>query len=270
MSLSKFNWQSPPWQGGTRKYRLGLRPIALDKWFATPISDALYHHKKALMDEQYNNVVQVVDGSAAAQAALAENFDPETLKRFNYPDVIAGLSLTVSDDLCLIEARGEQRLLAASVCSPSYWNLRDKIGRPLSAIHAPVRTLEEKIGEKIARFISNVPTRTPFERINWFVHSDRQRFHPETSAQTLGDPATWIVRSERETLCRFTDDLALFTIDVRFADLAVIHAFPQARQDLASSLSGFDDDEINYFGGREKVRKLSAYLAAEPTPDPVF
>ncbi|MBO6565473.1 MAG: DUF3445 domain-containing protein [Pseudomonadales bacterium] len=254
-----FDWNSPPWQGGVVKYRLGLQPIQLADWFDAPISDDLFAHKKKLLDEKYEQVVQVTEFSEPAQRALASNFAQLDPQDFAYPDTIAHLGLQVADDLCLIESGGEQRMLAASVCSPTYWDVRDKIGCSLVEIHGPVATLEEKIGYKIARFINNAPVLQPFERVNWFIHADQDRFHLKP-VSIQGEPESWFVRSERETVCRFHEDFALFTINPRFARLAEIHEYPEATVDLIKSLSSFDQKEIDYFGGAKKHRLLLEYL----------
>ena len=86
------------------------------------------------------------------------------VKDRNYLDLIADISLSVPDDLCIIECRGKQRLVAASICSPSYWNIKSKIGKSLREIHKPVKTLNEKIGNPIEKFISNAPQDKPFLR----------------------------------------------------------------------------------------------------------
>ena len=49
------------------------------------------------------------------------------IKHTKYPDLIAELSLNIQDDLCLMESQGQQKLLAASICSPSYWDVRTKM-----------------------------------------------------------------------------------------------------------------------------------------------
>ncbi len=197
--------------------------------------------------------------SESAQESLAAHFPTRELGSFQYPDLIAHLSLQVADDLCLIEAQGRQRLLAASVCSPTYWDVREKIGQSLADIHQPVTTLEEKIGSKVARSISNAPLLTPFERVNWFIHADQERFHPE-AVKIEGEPSGWFVRSERETICRFHEDFALFTINVRFAELREIQDYPDARRDLIKSLESFDREEVEYFGGQSKYQQLIEYL----------
>ena len=76
--------------------------------------------------------------------------------------MIAELSLNIQDDLCLMESQNEQRLIAASICSPSYWDVKTKIGRPLREIHDPVVSLDEKIGNRISTFIRQAPVMKPF------------------------------------------------------------------------------------------------------------
>lgn len=257
-----FDWNNPPWKGGVKKYRLGLQPVPLADWFQRPISSELFAHKKRLLDQRYADVVQVYGASGTAQVKLAEHFESAKLDGLDYPDTIAHLSLQVADDLCLVASAGEQRLLAASVCSPSYWNVREKIGQSLAEIHQPVTSLEGKLGERIASSISNAPLLQPFERVNWFVHGDQERFHTTPEENLQGHPSTWFVRSERETICRFSEDYVLFTINVRFAPLSEIAAYPEARMDLKKSLQGFDADEMTYFGGDKKIQRLMSFLAS--------
>lgn len=265
--VGNFPWQRPPWQGGTSKYRLGMRPISLEHWFQGQPSADLRVHKYSLLKRNYRQVVQALPEARNAQALLAEQmqthgwYDETGCDTTDYPDLIAALSLQVSDDLCLMQTGGEQRLIAASVCSPSYWNIKEKIGLALSDIHRPVTSLQQKIGSQIQRFIAQAPLMTPFERSNWFVHGNHQRMHLAPEGEIVGSPQQWILRSERETLCRFHDDYLLFTINVRFAPLRDIAHYPQALEDLIASLSRFDAEEIDYFGGGAKYQRLGEYLA---------
>ena len=265
--VGNFPWQRPPWQGGTSKYRLGMRPISLEHWFQGQPSPELRVYKYGLMKKAYDQVVQALPESRSAQALLGQQMQAYSWYKetgghvTDYPDLIAALSLQVSDDLCVMESSGEQRLIAASVCSPSYWNVKEKIGLSLSDIHQPVTSLQQKIGSQIQRFIAQAPLMTPFERSNWFVHGNRQRMHLAPEGNITGSPEQWFLRSERETLCRFHDDYLLFTINVRFAPLRDIVHYPAALEDLTDSLSRFDADEIDYFGGDTKYQRLGEYLA---------
>ena len=144
---------------GKQKYRLGLKPISEDKWLNRKIGPNLYSYKKKLLDNNYNNVVAVTMIRFMPKKALSEKF---SLKESIYNDLIADLSLLIQDDLCLIRANANQELLAASICSPSYWNVKSKIGKPLREIHQPVTTLNEKIGDRISTFIKQAPLMKPF------------------------------------------------------------------------------------------------------------
>ena len=127
-TINEDFWSSPPWGTGEKKYRMGLKPIAIDSWLNRSPDKKLINHKKNLFSKSYEKVVATTADSKDAQKQLGEIFG---IKKTSYPDLIAELSLCIQDDLCLLESSGEQRLLAASVCSPSYWDVRTKIGKPL-------------------------------------------------------------------------------------------------------------------------------------------
>lgn len=250
-------WTSPPWAGGSKKYRLGLKPIPKNEWFSLPLDEKLLQHKTELLNNDYHSVVQTIDESQAAQQILLDHIKP---KKNTYPDLIANMSLEVADDLCVIEASGKQRLIAASICSPSYWNLKTKIGKSLRDIHKPVTTLNEKIGSPIEKFIENAPLHQPFKRENWFIHSDDKRFHTKPESLLRFDVESCFVRSERETLCKYHEKYTLFTINVRFQPLAAIKDFDSARKSLLDVIMSLDNEEMRYFGGERKVHILTKYL----------
>jgi hypothetical protein len=169
----------------------------------------------------------------------------------------------IQDDLCIVRSDGDQELIAACVCSPSYWDVQSKIGKSLHNIHDPVSTLNEKIGERISKFIRQSPVMKPFKRQNWLVHGDTDRFHLTEEDDLKSNPETWFIRSEKETLCRFHEKYSLFTINLMFQPLQAIFKFSKARNDLIDSIKTFDDDEIEYFGGEKKIRILQNYLSGK-------
>ena len=71
-----------------------------------------------------------------------------------------------------------------------------------------------------------------------------------------------VYRSEKETLCRFHEDYSLFTINVMFQPLSLIHNYPEKKRNLISSIKTFDEEEINYFGGEKSkaITKISFVL----------
>jgi hypothetical protein len=48
-----------------------------------------------------------------------------------------------------------------------------------------------------------------------------------------------------------------------FQPLQAIFRFSKARSDLIESIKTFDDDEIEYFGGKKKIRILQNYLSGK-------
>ena len=254
---NNYFWENVPWGNGEKKYRLGLKPIKLDKWLNRQIDKNLLKHKKNLLDSDYNKVIATTEDSIDAQICLGNLFG---ITRSKYPDLIAELSLNIQDDLCLLESQGEQKLLAASICSPSYWDVRTKIGKPLKVIHNPVTSLDSKIGERIGTFIRQAPNKKPFIRQNWLIHGDTKRFHLKEEDSLRTCPSSWYIRSEKETLCRFHEDYSLFTINVLFEPLNKIINYPDALKGLIKSLETFDEDESVYFGGSNKINILLEYL----------
>jgi len=254
---NNYFWENAPWGNGEKKYRLGLRPIKLANWLNRKIDRNLLKHKKNLLDSDYNKVIATTKDSTDAQIYLGNLFG---ITRSKYPDLIAELSLNIQDDLCLMESQGEQKLLAASICSPSYWDVRTKIGKPLKLIHDPVTSLDSKIGERIATFIRQAPIKKPFIRQNWLIHGDKKRFHLKEEDSLRTCPSSWYIRSEKETLCRFHEDYSLFTINVLFEPLNKIVNYPDALKGLIKSLETFDEDESVYFGGANKINILLEYL----------
>ena len=70
----------------------------------------------------------------------------------------------------------------------------------------------------------------------------------------------WYVRSERETICKYNEAYSLFAINVRFQPLSIIKNYSEARLGLIKSLEGFDEKEIDYFGGIKKYDALLKHL----------
>ena len=190
-------------------------------------------HPVITVYDSNNQVIQplrieaLTSSSLDAQNILKEHFK---IEKREYPDLIADMSLLIQDDLCLIRSNGDQELLAASVCSPSYWNVQSKIGKPLTAIHEPVSSLNEKIGDRISTFIRQSPLMRPFSRQNWLIHGDTNRFYLSEEELPKTNPSEWFIRSEKETLCRFHEDYSLFTINVLFQPLYLIHEHGEQKQ----------------------------------------
>ena len=136
----------------------------------------------------------------------------------------AGLS--VQEDLCLMNRTSEGWLLkAASLCFPSRWQLREKIGKNMASIHGPVEGYETHLSKKVDNFFDRLGNEIVWRR-NWFIHPDNSLYQPKPP--TSGDPIIGsaeigeklFVRSERQTLQLLeTPNWMLFTIRVQRAPL---------------------------------------------------
>ena len=84
----------------------------------------------------------------------------------------------------------------------------------------------------------------------------------ETEKFPKGMVKDWIVRSERETLCKFSNNHSLFAINVRFQKLSSILKYQEAIEGLKRSLENMDQEEINYFGGNRKVDKIFRFITS--------
>jgi len=252
-------WSHPPWQGGARTQRLGLKPIDPSLWLSAAPDAVQLNNKLKQLSKRYAEVVQVPEETRELDDMLCQlPWPDETTNRF--PHLIADLALTVADDLCVIDVADQQRLVAACLCAPSYWHLLDKIGQPLCEVHAPVPGLNHNIGANIQRFIDRAPLGQPFMRRNWFLHGDQELFHNAPQSDLHVPVGQWIVRSEKQTLCRCSERYLLFTIQITCEPLSDIAHFPAAQRDMLKSLQLMDENEVVHFGGVAKCRQLSDYV----------
>jgi dimethylamine monooxygenase subunit A len=137
----------------------------------------------------------------------------------------------VVEDLCLMLASDDgYRLVAASLCAPNRWQLGEKIGRPLDAIHAPVPGYASALERPVTHFFAALKPDRIVARVNWGIADDPTRFQPArrpvdraTTAEQVG--AALFLRVERQTLRRLPQSGAvLFTIRTEITRLdRVIH-----------------------------------------------
>ena len=156
---------------------------------------------------------------------------------------LARLGLALQEDLCLMLAGPDgYRLVGAFVAFPARWKLAEKIGRPISAIHAPVPGLEPAIGRPIGLFFERLAVGHPVWRANWSIIDDPTLHQPSAAFRRTDTVVTkddagarlWL-RVERQTLTRLPETGAvLFTILTFIAPLAAIAAEPGLGQKLAA------------------------------------
>ena len=106
--------------------------------------------------------------------------------------------------------------------------LREKINKPLSRIHRPVKVYDARVTRSVQRMFNNLKTNNPLWRANWYLYQDPELFSPlsekfsHTSNKEFFDGNFW-VRVERQTLMRLPE-----TKSIVFG----IHTYVVQKQDL--------------------------------------
>ena len=295
-----------PYDGSSKLFTIGLKPLEFDRWieadeFLLPHlaeKQRLYAEipEKVFVEEESTRDAQreVLDllaahllarhphthrgaGSDVEVAGLASATDrlPPALR--NAP--LARASLLVQEDLILMR-RDERgwRLAAGSLCFPSSWSLREKFGKPLQEIHAPVPGFGPgtRPAELINRMFDGLQGQA-VERFNWSIQADDALYHPLSNVERIdrasnrptrfpdGDiNAHAFIRVERQTLRKLpvSGDI-LFTIRIHLDPLKVLAHHPD-RATLAASfcaqLNALDQDQLDYKGLTADRDRLVEFL----------
>ena len=120
---------------------------------------------------------------------------------------LAVLGRVVQEDVCIMERRGEEHVLTAAVlCFPASWRLSEKIGRPLTDIHAPVEAYDALLARRVQRLFDGVQAGRPLWRSNRLWYEDAE-LHQPRSVQSprrvdLGERAARYQRAERQCILR--------------------------------------------------------------------
>jgi hypothetical protein len=157
----------------------------------------------------------------------------------------------VQEDLCLHVVRdGVMVLAAASVCFPAKWSVRDKIGKPVRAVHGPVPGYDEALGSPVDRVLAGLSAGRGLWRINWSVDTSGALCQPgpqRPADPTTLDPAALWLRVERQTLRRFpVHGSVLFTIRTYQQTLASLAEHADACRDLAATIRGLPPEMLAY------------------------
>lgn len=148
----------------------------------------------------------------------------------------------VQEDLCVMVEHedGAYRLDAASVCFPSHWKLREKLGRQVAEIHAPVPHYDEELRGRVDRFLSRLRDAKPAMRRNLSIHNHDDLYRPEpheSPASFQRSPDHVWLRSERQTLLRLPRTrTVLFTIKTQQCRLRELDEHPEIARRLGTKL----------------------------------
>jgi dimethylamine monooxygenase subunit A len=283
-----------PYDGSAKPFTIGLTQLDPATWIDVDDSRDVYlAEKRRLYAKESANVLVAEAGTEDAQrevydllsAHLALYFPklsrPEKRDfRFLGDDgkrvaTIAVAGLLVQEDLVIMrKSDNGWRLVAASLCFPSAWNLREKFGKPLHDVHGPVPGFNQgtRNANLIDRMFDNLKPGNPVLRWNWSLYGDARLYHPVSDhgmAKRFGDgdiSGKVILRLERQTLRKLpqSGDI-LFTIRIYLDPLEVLETHADGAALVASidaQLQAMTEDEIAYKGFVGERERLSARLAA--------
>jgi dimethylamine monooxygenase subunit A len=190
------------------------------------------------------------DGDVVHNHLTGESWDIRSLD----PLELAGR--LVQEDLCVIQNSDDGPIFTAAVlCFPSRWRLMDKIGKPLSAVHAPVPLYADRLAGPVDRFMRHLKVDRIASRLNWSLLDDPALFQPggkwrldggtDMTAQNAGSRV--FLRVERQTLRRLPDSGAvLFGIRVHVYPLEQVIQRPAQAAALADAVRALPGEILHY------------------------
>lgn len=98
---------------------------------------------------------------------------------------------------------GEHVLTAALLCFPGSWTLSEKLGRPLTAIHAPVAPYDGDMARRVQRLFDAIRPGQVMWRMNALLYADPDLYQPKS--ETDQRPRTGerrFLRAEKQCLRR--------------------------------------------------------------------
>lgn len=238
---------------GAFEFQMGMRRGGDEYFQNRPGNEAVLEGRRRWFAQEPEIYAACEPGSEAAVAeaiTFARSLNPGLAA-----DSLRSLGAAWEPDFLLLRQNdgGEFRLVAGCVCFPSHWALREKMGHPLAAIHAPVPTLNSSLGPKIDTFLGNLRADSAWERWNWGLAPSAERNDhpardlPRLTAATKLD-ACWF-RAEHQAFRLLPETRTiLFAIRIELVPLAEVAADPVLALRLAGALRSMPDEIARYKG----------------------
>ncbi|MEM8632936.1 MAG: DUF3445 domain-containing protein [Pseudomonadota bacterium] len=202
----------------------GTQPLDMAHWL---LRDAAFASQMARRDSLLQEMPEAVLGRVqGAQAAIGELFDlvvGTVMRDPGYGAVDSGvirpdgaeidlyasgplktLGRLTQQDFCILEkpeGSDEHVMTAAVLCFPASWRLSEKLGRPLTAIHAPVQPYDSDIARRVQRLFDGIRAGQGLWRANALSYGTPELFLPDRASHGRDGAAAYL-RSERQYLIR--------------------------------------------------------------------
>ena len=189
-----------------------------------PLVHALLPEGRAAAAELYAAVLDLLtrrDGYVVGQDRVQRPDGVEVRLDPAFPLITLGR--LVQEDLCLMEKQGDESVLTGAIlCFPASWTLGQKIGRPMTGIHRPVRHYDEDVARRVQRLFDLVRVGQPLERYNALVYDDPALHNPRQEFDTRPYAVERLyMRSERQCILRLPGTGAVvFSIHTHLVPMA--------------------------------------------------
>lgn len=260
-----------PFRSGPPVFAPKLAPISVDAWLRPDTEASWLEAKGALMRSQAEevsvglgqNLEAADEAGALVCAAIGGGED-------GWASALERAAAAVSDDLCVLIRDGEAwRLGPAVVCAPTFWRLRDMVGRTLGGLHDAVPGGDPELAGRIARVFDGLRPELVLERFNWTVQVGADRFTPSSAplkaraaeADLSQAGALLHLRVERQTLRKLPmSGAVLFTIRIVIDPLRAAIADPDDQRRFAAAWRGASPEVRRYKGWPAYDRLVGALV----------
>lgn len=274
-----------PYDGSSKLFTIGLKPLDLHDWIDTDerLRDYL-DEKDRLAVSVPHEIFGALPSSAEAQAEvlmlLGDHLPgryPETYARLGpqidivpafrrirlddplTPPLLTASSMVQEDLVILQKWNGFWTVTAGALAFPSSWRLSDKLGRPMHLVHGPVPGFNEgtRNAQMIERMFDNLRPEMPVMRWNWSLYGDDELHHPEAGNGGRrfgeGEIAEHVfLRVERQTLRKLPETGAiLFTIRIYIDPLEALETHaegPAIAKALIDQVDELTAEQLAYKG----------------------
>jgi dimethylamine monooxygenase subunit A len=251
------------------RHSVGARRFDPAEWFDFgPGAEAQLREKRRVLAAHHDEVVAALPGSEDACAELLTMVEDHLSLPHVAGDAhpIERAGLLVPEDLCvhLPGDDGRPVLVAASLSFPFRWVLAEKLGLPMSEIHAPIPGYAEQIGAAVDKVFARLTPERGLLRSNIGVVDAPDLFQPrrpDIGPQPV--PDGFHLRSERQTL-RVLPRTGAIVFTIRTTVLPFVDLDVDQRRRTAGHIRALDDALLDYRGLTYARDDLLVWLESPP------
>ncbi len=149
-------------------------------------------------------------------------------------------------------------LTGGCVCFPSSWNLQESTGKTLDEVHGVVPGLQEKIGDRINRFLQRLPKGQAFLRENWgLTLTGDLNYHPKLNRPAIENEVPLdeiFLRIEHQSFLRLPSGILMGIRIEPVSIQQVVTKAPETARRLAGQLDTMPAEVARYKGLESAIR----------------